>query len=515
MVSSFFNNNHREYKMSKPSRRIKREKQKEIRRLVKKNQKLLRDEKNKNGESIQYRTKANNAKFRSSTVTEELVYRQDLVAEQIKAWQALLPKLLKRFKRIKDPRNTNNIKYSITTLMLYGLLAAIFRFVSRRDANEKMSRPQFIAAIKNIFPDLDLIPHADTLGRLLERINPSELESICVSLLSDLIKKKRFKKFLINGCIPISIDGTQKLVRNGFFNEHCHDRTINTTDGTKMQQYVFVVEANVTLFNGLTIPIASEFLHYDLDLPEDAKNDCELNACKRLMGKIKKYFPRAKFIVFLDGLYPGAPIIEQIKSFNWDGIIYLQQSKKKAINELLDQAPKQIIPGQKVYRERNQEFSFIEDVPFDNSGKLLVNAVSCVETWEEVCLETGKIITKHSVHRWISTVKVNIKNVHEICNLGARKRCLIEDSMNTEKNRGYYYEHALSTNWNALLCYHLLMRLGHAINAITEFTRKLKKYIKQEGVKVILDLILETIANPWLNSEWIQNEMLKSARLLF
>ena len=112
-------------------------------------------------------------------------------------------------------------------------------------------------------------------------------------------------------------------------------------------------------------------------------------------------------------------------------------------------------------------------------------------------------------------MKINIRNVHEICNLGARKRCLIEDSMNTEKNRGYYYEHAMSANWNALIGYHLLMRLGHAINAISEFTRKLKKYIKEKGVKVILDLIWETISNPWLDREWIQNEKLKSARLLF
>ena len=37
-----------------------------------------------------------------------------------------------------------------------------------------------------------------------------------------------------------------------------------------------------------------------------------------------------------------------------------------------------------------------------------------------------------------------IKNIHELCNLGARKPWGIEDSNNTEKNLGYNYKRAFS-----------------------------------------------------------------------
>ena len=37
-------------------------------------------------------------------------------------------------------------------------------------------------------------------------------------------------------------------------------------------------------------------------------------------------------------------------------------------------------------------------------------------------------------------------NVHELINLGARKKEAIEDSINTEKNRGYHYKHLFSHN---------------------------------------------------------------------
>ena len=81
----------------------------------------------------------------------------------------------------------------------------------------------------------------------------------------------------------------------------------------------------------------------------------------------------------------------------------------------------------------------------------------------------------------------------------------VKDSNNTEKNRGYNYKHLFSQNWNAMYCSHLLMRLAHAINAISEFTKKLKEYIKKTGVKYILNIIIETLANPWCNKEWFDS----------
>ena len=77
--------------------------------------------------------------------------------------------------------------------------------------------------------------------------------------------------------------------------------------------------------------------------------------------------------------------------------------------------------------------------------------------------KTGEIEIHYSEHTWISSIPLFINNVHELCNLGARKKELIEDSFNTEKNRGYQYQHAYSYNWNAMQGFHYLMRLGHAV----------------------------------------------------
>ena len=139
--------------------------------------------------------------------------------------------------------------------------------------------------------------------------------------------------------------------------------------------------------------------------------------------------------------------------------------------------------------------------------------VACTEKYEGVDKKTSEIIQCFSEHAWISSILININNVHELLNLGARKKELIEDSINTEKNRGYNYKHAFSYNWNALQGFHYLMRLGHAINAISEFTKKLKKYIKENGVVATLKLIKETLFSPWLPTIWYEEQSKKVGQL--
>ena len=61
---------------------------------------------------------------------------------------------------------------------------------------------------------------------------------------------------------------------------------------------------------------------------------------------------------------------------------------------------------------------------------------------------------------------------------------------------------------------HLLLRLAHAVNALSEFTKKLKKWIKEQGYSAILKLIKETIFNPWLPKEWYERQNEKPIRLV-
>ena len=61
--------------------------------------------------------------------------------------------------------------------------------------------------------------------------------------------------------------------------------------------------------------------------------------------------------------------------------------------------------------------------------------------------------------------------------------------------------------------FHYLMRLGHAVNALSEFTKKLKKFIKEKGCSATLKTIKETLFNPWLSEDWYEEQLLVTPQL--
>ena len=86
----------------------------------------------------------------------------------------------------------------------------------------------------------------------------------------------------------------------------------------------------------------------------------------------------------------------------------------------------------------------------------------------------------------------------------------IEDSFNTEKNRGYHYKHAYSYNWNAMQGFHLLMRLGHAINALSAFTKKLKQYTHYTSKRELRRMQnLKIVSNSISQNVFLSTDILK------
>lgn len=399
---------------------------------------------------------------------------------------------------------------------MFGLFQFLFRLESRRAFNENLTTPSVFKILSKFFPEIDSIPHADTIARLLERINLADIEAIHIDLLRRLINNKKFKKLLIKKCLPISIDGTQKAVRDGQLQEEGWLlRTITTKEGEKYQQYVYVLEANITFANGLNIPLLTEYCYLDIDLLHDdqAKQDCELKGFERITNRLKQYFPRIKIIMVLDNLYACDSVITHLKEKNWEFMIKLPAKLKTLYEPLKEQRRNgQSMPEQLYYRERKQSFHWLNNIEYKGNT---VHIVACMEKWPSVSDEAGDIITEFSEHTWISSQPLSINNLHELCNLAARKRSFIEDSFNTEKNRGYQYQHIFSYNWNAMKGFHFLMRLAHAINALSEFTKKLKKYIRELGVSNTLARIFNAIKNRWLSDEWIQKQLQKTPQLRF
>ncbi len=483
-------------------------------------QKMIRENIYAANAKIIHRTQSINAKRSYQTIKEEQLARQDILGEQIKIWRRIMPTLLLKLSRIPDFRRPKSVKHKISVLMVFGLFAFVFRLSSRRGMNRELTGAAINHHLQKIFPELDSIPHADTLARFLEKARVTEIESAHITMIKQLIIGKKFKKLLINGCLPITIDGCQKLFRNGLLHDsHWLQRRVGNDKNKTTQQYVYAMEANITFRNGLSIPLLSEYLSMNNNqlISQVSKADCELNAFERLAERLKEHFPRLKIIVFMDALYATQGVMGILDKYRWEYIINFSKNKLKHFAKLLNKnrSKKLMIPSQSHYRGRRQEFYWKNNIEYGYDWQLSINLVACLERREEANTLTGTLEVKYSEHAWISSIPLSIDNVHELLNLGARKKEAIEDSINTEKNRGYQYKHLFSHNWNAMKGFHLLMRLGHAMNALSQFAKKLKKYIKENGVNATLNFIKETLFSPWLPDQWFKDQHKQTPQLRF
>ena len=136
----------------------------ELKNKIKENQRKIRNQTIQNHSIITPRTQAKNTKSSYSTVDEERAERGEVLSSQIRTWRSLLPTLIRRFSKIPDPRRPSSVKHSLVMLMLYGLFAFIFQLNSRRAINRELTGPLIHEHLRKIFPEMDSIPHADTLA---------------------------------------------------------------------------------------------------------------------------------------------------------------------------------------------------------------------------------------------------------------------------------------------------------------------------------------------------------------
>lgn len=485
--------------MSKLSRRPARE----LYKARLKEQKKLRQSKCAKGLIPSSQASIPNRKSELSTVAEEQAMRQDVLMEHTRVIRAQLPTLLKRLSKIPDPRNPGKIHHKLTSVMIFGILTFVFQFASRREANRRMTLPVFMTNLNTLFPELEDLPHHDTLCRLLGRIDVSEIEAVHLDLVRRLIRQKKFCHYLLEKCYPIAIDGTQKFARGLPWSDEALQRSVVQGEEKKTQYYVYVLEASFAFHNGMVLPLMSEFLSFSEGDLASSPQDCEQQAFRRLAKRLKREFPHLRILLLLDGLYPSGPVMEICRRYHWRFMIVLKDQSLPSVwaeTRGLRRLQRENRWGQ-VWGDRQQRFWWVNEIEYcygaNERRRLTLHVVVCEESWQDVDAQ-GEVQTHNSRHAWVSSQPLSRITLHERCNLGARHRWGIESNILVEKHQGYHYEHCFAYNWTAMKGYHYLMRLGHFFNVLARYCEHLLPRVQAWGVRGLIDLLRETVAGPWL-----------------
>ena len=333
--------------MSKPCQRPQQAQIRALRAHKRQQEKALREQQRRDGLLPRTPPPLPNTCSAYASIAEEQQARETAVSGQIRVLRRELPALLNRLEQIPNPRHPNKCRHRLTVLLLYGLLMFVFQFASRREVNREMTRPQFEANLKLLFPELETLPHADTLFRLRRDIDVAHLEQVHIDLVRRLIRAKTFRRYLIDHAYPIAIDGSQKFARDALWDENPLQRTLGQAEQQHTQYFVYVLEANLSFQNGLVIPLLSEFLAYAKGDTDANKQDCEQRAFMRLSERIKALFPRLPILLLLDGLYANGPVMQRCHQYHWGFMIVLKDK------DLVEKLPVffRTLSGQKPSRE--------------------------------------------------------------------------------------------------------------------------------------------------------------------
>jgi hypothetical protein len=454
-----------------------------------------------------------NRKSEWATCEEEQEAHQRFLEEYLMVLKSILPSILEAFSKIPDPRDPKKIKHKLTVVLFYSIVIFALGFDSRRDANRRGTSPTILEIFRSVFPEIDSCPHMDTVARLLESLSFNEIEKIHINEVKRLIRNKKFRRLMADGCYVVAIDGTQKWSGNWKFDPRLLTRTHRNGDTT---YHVYVLEASLVGPQGIFIPLMSEFCENDPDMGEQTKQDCELKAFYRLAGRLKLLFPRQRLMIVADGLYPKGPVMELCRTNGWDFMIVLPDevclsgvwTKAKAIR---DGHTRDAQPGQKLrnqWGDRSQEFWWANRIVYtwkDRDGTLhhtLLHVVVCHETWQEKANKESPdvLVAKERTWAWVSAKPLTANNVLERCNCGGRARWNIEEGILTEKKRGYHYEHMFSYDWNGMKCWHALMHLGHLINILVIHSKALWGVAKRKGIKGLWDLLKDCVRGNWADT---------------
>ncbi len=393
-----------------------------------------------------------------------------------------------------DPRHQSYITYTQADLVILGLLKNVCSVESMHQMEEKFNEAVCIHNLKVLSGNekLEEMPHSDTLNYYLELLSPDCLDELRGKMVRSLIRSKTFNRAkIIGGYWRIILDGTGLF---HFKERHCENclKTVKVNeDGTKRIDYYHkVLEAKLVLNDNIIISLGTEFIENENE--DVTKQDCEQNAAKRLMAKIKKQYPRLKICILGDALYAAESIMKICRNNRWTYILNKKDGNQKNISKDYEYIKS---AGENAYYEVNYKLEQGKSC-FVNHVEEVTGKTEVFNIFEYLYAENGK--THFFV--WITNIELKKRNLEEMVSAGRSRWKIENEGFNNQKNGIYQIEHLNSRNSNAMKNHYLLTQIADILMQLYLVSNKLVKSIKQ-SIKNTSSRLLESFRQQTVTDE--------------
>jgi hypothetical protein len=402
--------------------------------------------------------------------------------EFIKIQKHFFNELNDKLKAVKDPRHQSYITYDTDIILLMVILKNACNLQSMRDMTESFNKDECIENLKKHLgmEEIDELPHYDTINDFLERLSSEELGSLRTYMIKELLQKRCFDRYRINGKYwGVIIDGTGLFTFHKKHCEHCLRRVYTDEEtGEKKTVYMHhVLEAKLVV-GDMVLSIDSEFIENESeDVP---KQDCELNAFYRLTDRIKDRFKRLPICILGDSLYACESVFKQCERHKWK---YLFRFKEGRIKSVMN------------------EFKELQEMePSGLKDTFWVNQISYKERHVNILEGIIESKEKRKQYTFITNITITKKNAGKLVSAGRSRWKIENEGFNKQKNIRYHIEHANSQNYTAMKNHYLLTQITDVLIQLFENGAKILK-ITRKTAKEISSKLLESIRTRLLTDE--------------
>jgi hypothetical protein len=307
---------------------------------------------------------------------------------------------------------------------------------------------------------IERVPCDTAMREILDPVEPESLRPLFKHVFGALQRGKALEEIVfVEGHYLLALDGT------GYFSSqqiHCASclETHHRND-TVTYRHQMLGAALIHPDRRKVIPLMPE----PIIKPDGSeKNDCEREAAKRLMVKLRQDHPHLKLIVTEDGLSSNAPHIQVLQDHHLHYILSVKEGDHTPLFEQVEAAER---AGRVTYYDRDNaatglfhRFRFVSDVPLNEAHTdLRVNFLECWE-WN------GGNVQHFS---WITDLRVNKGTVYQLMRGGRARWRIANETFNPLKNQGYHFEHNFGHGYEQLsVVFAILMMLAFLVDQVQQ-----------------------------------------------
>ncbi len=326
--------------------------------------------------------------------------------------------------------------------------------------------------MKNLF-GIEQIPSDTQMREILDPLDPQALRPLLLDVFRQLQRGKALEPFpFYQGCYLLSLDGTGYFSSNKIHCPSCQEKVDKKTgEVTYYHQMLGAAIVHPDLKE--VIPLAPEPIQKQ---DGATKNDCERNAAKRLLGRIRQEHPRLKLIVVEDALAANAPHIRELLDLRMHFILGVKPGDHAFLFDRIQAAFEADRVQTLSWTQKGVlcEIAFLNEVPLNESNQdLLVNFLQYAEY--------GPDGHRRKYFTWITDLVLTRHNVRQLVR-GGRARWKIEnETFNTLKNQGYHFEHNYGHGkQNLSTVFAMLMMLAFLVDQVQQLCCPLFRAVWQK-----------------------------------